>query len=182
MARKGLAWISQRILIRKKRVQRELSLALIGSLLYGIINRFNEQILYPGWLEYYIYIPIIILGVVVLGRNKKDSIDPFVLFWLFRFILSVFLFYVPAMCLFVIGNHLYTRNSHPKTQFIQHVENHGNLIIFELAGERVKYRGKTLQPHLNDYHAHTKWGGKFIYNDGLFGTYVVQRFELHEIK
>lgn len=181
MARKGLPWISQRILSRKKRLDREIFWAMIGCLLYLIVSRFNNQILYLGSSNESIYIPIIIIGVIVLSRQKNTT-KHFVVYWFFRFVLSFSLFYVPAMCLFVIGNHLYTRNSHPKTKIIQHVENHGTVVIFELAGERVKYRGEITTTYLNNNQSHKNFSGKLIYNEGLLGTYIVDRFVLIEIE
>ena len=181
MARKGLPWITQRVLLRKKRVQREMSLGLVGCLLYAFMHRYDDQILYPGWLEYYLYIPIIVVGMVLLSRNRKDTIDHFIIFWFYMFMLSFTMFFVSAKCLLVIGNQLYTRNTPPQTKYIQHVENHsGSLVVFNLEGERVKYRGKIIEPQLNDDQRHKKFSGKLVYKEGLLGTYVADRFELIE--
>ena len=183
MARKGLPWITQRILSRKKRLEREIFWAAIGGLLGGFINRYDEQILYPGWLEYFLYIPIIVVGMVLLSRNRKDTIDHFGLFWFFRFVLSIMIFYGPAMCLFVLGNQLYIRNTLPQTKYIQHVENHsGSFVVFKFEGEMVKHRGKIIEPHLKDDKRHKKFSGKLVYKEGLLGTYVADLFELIEIE
>lgn len=173
--------VSQRILTRKKRFQRELFLATIGAFLYLIISRFNDQILYLGTSNEAIYIPVIIVGVIVLSRNKNTT-EHFIVFWFFRFMLSFSLFYVPTMCLLIIGNQLYTMNAPPKTKNIQHVKNLGGVLVFELEGERIIYRGKIIEPHLNVDQRHKKFSGKLVYKEGLLGTYVADRFELIEIE
>lgn len=163
----------------KNQIDKLILIGLICGILYSIFAKYDDQILYNGFSQYYLYFPIIVFGIFFLKR-KMERIQNVFIDWLSKFIFSVVLFYIPSMCLFVAANLLYTQNKiiH-KVEIVKINKCDAKSIVFELDGKEVKSHCQTKQK--NHLHRKTvnKFKGELSYKEGLFGTYVIQNFVIN---
>ena len=167
----------------KQKLNRVITLLGIAGVLYYIVAGYDNYILYFGWTGYLIYGPII-LGGLVLFRNFKGDYDHFFVNWFFRFIMSLFLCYVPANGIFLISNSLYIEDKptkHTTVPLEKVVSNRvkNARILIKIKGETKFIYGynKLLdgikQDKPSDYNVSIR------YKVGLFDTYYIESYSIY---
>ncbi len=153
-------------------------LGAICCTLFMFFSKYDDQILYRGFSQYYIYIPFIVAGVYVL-RKKIYVKNNIFLNWFSKFIFSVVLFYIPSMCIFILIDSFYTKNKEIKTIEITRINKiTPKMIIFELDDENIKSYCQTNYDRVQYTKPKNRLRAKMSYKEGLLNTYVIQKMEV----
>lgn len=167
-----------------KKLDRVITLGAIFGILYLWFSKYDNLNLYFGYTGYFIYAPIILIGLL-LFRNFKDDDNHFLVNWFFRFIMSLMFCYVPAMILFVFLNSSYIQDKPvkfltvPLKKAVSKKTNDARILV-KIKDETKFIYGytKELDEIAKDKPSNYKVSLK--YKEGLFGTYHIESYSIYK--
>lgn len=165
-------------------MDRVISLGTVSGILYLWFSKYDNLILYFGYTGYFIYAPMILLGLL-LFRNFKGDYDQFFVNWFFRFIMSLMFFYVPTMILFVFLNSFYIQHKPvkfltvPLEKAVSNKTKNARILV-KIKDETKFIYGYTKELDELAKDKPSNYQVALKYKEGLFGTYHIESYSIYK--
>lgn len=156
----------------------------VSASMYLFFTKYIDSILYPNYTGIIIFLPVIIIGFLILNK-KTYSKEYKIVDYFFKFVFSLFLFYVPSLLLFTGINISLSESNQTKSKQVELTKIVSNSvknarIIIKMDNETYFIYGYSPIYEKYKYTPLEKLTTVLYYKEGLFGTKIVQKTIIYE--